>query len=128
MEYTEKYCEQDFIDFKEQLVFLAEEQFHACNHFTNKVLEADSPSRLREVFIHMADEIFDKLGGEHDTDDLERHIGSLQDEVCELEDKIREHEELFPTYYDEMKLQTFIELHSKYTPWEFEQLLLNGKL
>jgi hypothetical protein len=128
MEYTDQFTEQDFIEFKEQLVLLAQEQFNACNTFVNQVQEADSPSRLKEVFIYMADEIFSKLGGETDTDDLERHIESLQDEVCELEDKIQEHDDLFPTVYDEMKYQTFLELHSKYTPWEFEQLLLNGKL
>lgn len=128
MEYTDQFAEQDFIEFKEQLVLLAQEEFQACNTFVNKVHEADTPSRLKEVFIYMADEIFYRLGGEHDTSEQDAEISYLEDEVARLEDKVKEIEVLTPTYYDEMKLQTFIELHSKYTPWEFEQLLLNGKL
>lgn len=128
MEYTDQFTEEDFIQFKEQLVLLAQEEFYACNHFVNQVNEADSPSRLKEVFIYMADEIFERLGGEYDTSEQDDEISYLENEVAILEDKLKDIEVMTPTYYDELKLKTFRELHSKYTPWEFEQLLLNGKL
>jgi hypothetical protein len=128
MEYTDKFTEEHFIEFKEHFILLAEEEFYACNHFIEHVIRADSPSKLKYVLIHFADEIYDKLHGEHDTSELESEINNLECMVEELESKMYDHEKLFPTVYDEMKFKTFVELHSKYTPWELEQLLLNGKL
>jgi hypothetical protein len=128
MEYTEEYTEQDFIEFKQQFILLAQDKFNACNNFVNQVEEADSPSRLKYVLIHFADEIYEKLGGEYDTSELDEEINDLENQIRVLEDNAKISDNLFPTVYDEMKFKIFVELHSKYTPWELEQLLKNGKL
>jgi hypothetical protein len=128
MEYTEKYTEQHFIEFKEQLVLLAQEEYNACSDFTTAIEKASEPKDLMQVLHNYVEEIFERLGGEYDTSDSDSEIDYLEYKIAELQDKEKIYEDLFPTYYDEMKFQSFVELHSKYTPWEFEQLLLNGKL
>jgi hypothetical protein len=127
MEYSNRFTEQDFIVFKEHLILLAEEEFYACNNFIEHVSKASSPTRLKQVLEYFVDEIYDRLNGEHDTDELDNYINNLEYEISELEDKMKDHEKLFTTVYDEMKFKIFVELHYKYTPWELEQLLLNGK-
>jgi regulator of replication initiation timing len=130
MEYTEKYTEQHFIDFKEQLVFLAQEHFNACNVFIGKIEEAKTTSDIACVFEYYADDIHDKLGGtdyEDEIEELKDEIDDLKSEIDFLEERL-ETDLAIDTLHDEMKLNAFTQYKDKYTPWEFEQLLLNGKL
>jgi phosphoglycolate phosphatase-like HAD superfamily hydrolase len=128
MEYTEKYTEQHFIEFKEQLALLAQEEYNACSDFTTAIEKASEPKDLMQVLHNYVEEIFERLGGQHDTSDSDSEIDYLQSQVENLEVELSEYDDVKETLHGEMKFKTFIELHEKYTPWEFEQLLLNGKL
>lgn len=130
MEYTENFTEEDFIKFKEQLVFLAEKHFNACNLFIGKIEESKKVLDVVNVFEHYADDIHEKLGGtdyDEEIEDLKDKINDLNSEIGFLEERL-ETDLSIDTLHDEMKLNTFIQYKDKYTPWEFEQLLLNGKL
>lgn len=130
MEYSERFSEEDFKKFKEQLIFFAEEHFHSCNEFVNKVDAASDPDTLVVIFERFADDIHQKLGGY----DYEREIYELKDDINHLERQIEELEVLLEsnlvveTLHDELKLSTYVQYQDKYTPWELEELLLNGKL
>ena len=130
MEYTEIYTEQDFINFKEQLVFLAEKHFNACNMFIGKIEESKKPSDIANAFEYYADDIHEKLGGtdyDEEIEELKDEINDLKSEIDFLEERLETDLEI-DTLHDEMKLNAFIQYKDKYTPWELEQLLLNGKL
>jgi len=128
MEYTEKYTEQHFIEFKEQLVLLAQEEYNACSDFTTAIEKASDQKDLMQVLHNYVEEIFERLGGEYDTSDSDSEIDYLESQVNNLEEELSEYDDVKDTLHGDMKFKTFIELHDKYTPWEFEQLLLNGKL
>jgi len=121
-------CEQEFFEFKRVFIEVASEEFFACKNFIEQIERCQSILMMKQTLIHFADEIFDRLGGEADTSHLDDEIEQLKDKIELLEENENDLDELFPTLYDEMKFNTFKELHSKYTPWEFEQLLINGKL
>jgi len=128
MEYTEKYTEQHFMQFKEQLVLLAHEEFNACKGFMEEVHNANSLIAFKQVLYNYAEDIFERLGGEFDNSEFENEIDYLESQVNNLEEELSEYDDVKDTLHGDMKFKTFIELHEKYTPWEFEQLLLNGKL
>ena len=125
--------EQEFIDFKEIFVDLSVEHFKACNSFIDSIENTNSPIELANVLRHFDDEIYEKLGGS--VSDLEEEISDLEDEISNLHRTVDElREELddvtfkSATIFDEMRYKVFLEHQSKYSPWEFEELLKNGKL
>lgn len=120
--------EEKFEEFKSALVEIAEDELNACGRFRIEIEKCNNTTMIVDVMRYFVDEIFDKLGGEHDFDEHENTIYILENEIDTLYEKIEEIEYVTSTLYDEMKFNTFKELSSKYTPWEFEQLLLNGKI
>ena len=97
--------------------------------------EATERSILSELKWN-ADDLYEALGG--DTP----NVSDLEDEVSELEYEIRNLEEendilerelktakltFGGTLNDKYKIQFFSEHHEKYTPWEIEELLINGR-
>lgn len=130
MEYSERFSEEDFKKFKEQLIFFAEEHFHSCNEFVNKVDAASNPDALVDLFERYADDIHDKLGGtdyQEEIEDLKNDINHLENQIEELE-VLLESNLVVETLHDEMKLSSYVQYQDKYTPWELEELLKNGKL
>jgi hypothetical protein len=128
MEYTEKFTEQHFIQFKEQFLLLAQEQFQACKGFMEEVHNANSLIDFKQVLYNYADDIFEKLGGEYDTDEYENTIYYLECDIDRLETQLDNLKFGDETIHDDMKFEVFREYASKYTPWELEELLKNGKL
>jgi hypothetical protein len=128
MEYSERFSEEDFIKFKEQLIFFAKEEFHACDDFIRRIDKIDNPKKIVKLFESFADDIHEKLGGT----DYEEEIDDLKDDVKLLELQIEELEILLEsdlvveTLHDEIKLNTFVQYQDKYTPWEFEELMKNS--
>ncbi len=120
--------QQKFIDFKESFIELAKTEYNACDSFVKCIEDAKTILDLKQALHDHAENIFERLGGEFDTYNLELEIDYLQSQVENLEVELSEYDDVKETLHDEMKFKTFIELHAKYTPWEFEQLLLNGKL
>jgi len=133
MEYTEKYTEQHFVEFKKQFVLIAQEEFNACEDFTNQIEKARDPHDLKQILHNNVEDIYERLGGEFDISEYQYEIDLLESEVESLERQLDEYqssdyEEVKETLHGDMKFKTFMELHEKYTPWEFEELLKNGKL
>ena len=97
--------------------------------------EATEHSILSQLKLNV-DDLHEALGGD------EPNVSDLEDEVSELEYEIRNLEEendrleqelkgakltFGGTLNDEYKIQFFTEHHEKYTPWEIEELLINGR-
>ena len=120
-------CEQEFNEFKRIFIEIAEEEFGACTHFINNVDKAQSPNALKHVLFNFADEIADKLGFEYDTSEFDETIYYLELDNSNLETRLSELELGNDSIHDEMKMKLFKEHASKYTPWELEELLINGK-
>jgi hypothetical protein len=120
--------EEKFEEFKLALLEIAENELNACSNFRIEIEKCNNTTMIVDVMRYFVDEIFDELGGEHDFDEYENTVYLLENEIDTLYEKIEELEYITDTVYDEMKFNTFKELSSKYTPWEFEQLLLNGKI
>jgi hypothetical protein len=125
--------EQEFIDFKKIFVGLSVEHFKACNSFINSIKSTKSSLELANVLRNFDDEIYEKLGGSISL--YEEKIMELEAEnenlMCEFEDlhiKIEELSFKDGDLHDEMKYKIFLDYHSKYLPWEFEELLKNGNL
>jgi len=82
------------------------------------------------------DDLYEALGGdasnvsdlEDEVSDLEYEIRNLEEENDRLEQELKEAKLTFGgTLNDEYKIQFFTEHHEKYTPWEIEELLINGR-
>ena len=119
--------EEKFEEFKLALLEIAEDELNSCGRFRIEIEKCNNTTMIIDVMRYFVDEIFDKLGGEYDFDEHENTIYILENEIDILTEKLEKIEYITDTVYDEMKFNTFKELSSKYTPWEFEQLLLNGK-
>ena len=120
--------EEKFEEFKLALLEIAEDELNSCGKFRIEIEKCNNTTMIVDVMRYFVDEIFDKLGGEYDFYEHENTISILENEIDILNEKLEEIEYITDTVYDEMKFNTFKELSSKYTPWEFEQLLLNGKI
>lgn len=58
----------------------------------------------------------------------EQKIMKLDRIISDLSYKLERYEmNLTNSVHDSMKIDTFLELHNNFTPWEFEKLLKNGK-
>ena len=104
--------------------------------------EATERSILSELKWNV-DDLYEALGGDaSNVSDLEDEISDLEDEISDLEYEISNLEEenykleqelkgakltFGGTLNDEYKIQFFTEHHEKYTPWEIEELLINGR-
>jgi hypothetical protein len=124
--------EQEFEDFKRILIDLSVEHFNACSAYKNAIEKTKSPIELVNVLRHFDDDIYERLGG--DINFFEEKICELENEnenlICEFEDLHIQIEELSfkdGDLHDEMRYKAFLEYHSKYSPWEFEEILKNGK-
>jgi len=115
-----------FESFKEYFIQISKDEFGACNGFTGQINMCNNTNEMRRVLCSYADEIFDTLGGEHW--ELENKIEELESQVECLENTIEDIEEKYPTMFDRMKHETYLEHVDKYLPWEFEELLKNGHL
>ena len=61
-------------------------------------------------------------------DSNEQKIMKLDRIIDGLSYKLEKYEtNLSNSLHDSMKMETFLELHNNFTPWEFEKLLQNGK-
>ncbi len=120
--------EQKFIEFKENFIEIVKTEFRVCNSFINDVKNAKTVKGLKQVLYNNAEDIFELLGGDFDNEYLEDEIDKLEKLVDELEMELSYFDNVKNTMHDEMKFDIYMKLHSKYTPWEFEELLLNGKL
>ena len=121
---------EKFTAFKESFIELAKTEYNACDRFIEEVNDAKTILDFKQILHNYVEDIFDYLGGDYDIDNVREHNLELEMYIGQLEDQIEELEkyDVIDTLHDEMKYKTYLELNSKYTPWEFEQLLLNGKL
>lgn len=124
--------QQEFEGFKRMFIDLSVEHFNACDSYHNAIEKTKSMIELVNVLRNFDDEICEKIGG--NISFYEEKISELEEEneklICEFEDLHIQIEELSfkdGDLYDEMKYKIFLEYHSKYSPWEFEELLKNGK-
>ena len=115
-----------FESFKEYFIQISQDEFGACSGFTQQINMCNNTNEIKRVLCNYADEIFDTLGGEHL--ELDIKIEELESKVERLEATIEDIEEKCPRMFDKMKYDTYLEHVDKYLPWEFEELLKNGKL
>jgi len=125
--------QEEYNTFKQQIIDVAISEFKACEHFTDCISKTTNLVELKKCLRNQREEIFERLGG--DMNDLEQEISDLEDKVDDLEQEIDElrfelEEATFKysTMHGEMRYKLFLEYHSKYNPWEFEELLKNGKI
>jgi hypothetical protein len=116
-------------EFKRDFIDFLKNGLGSCDTFISQISRCDTHKDLKSVLRDNVDEIASHLG--QDPDDLEeenerltRKVNNLEIEISELEGKMMPSN----TVWDEDKLQAFIDYRDKYTPWEFEALLKNGKL
>jgi len=128
MEYSDKFTPEDFDKFKEQLIFLSETHFRACEIFKHKLKNSKTINNIINILEHYNDDIYERLGGYDLNDkieDLENEIDELKSEIYYLEEKFSNSLEI-KTLHDEMKRSTYIKYKDKFNPWEFEDLMENG--
>ena len=118
---------EKFVTFKESFVEIAKNEFNACDRFVEEINNAKTILEFKQVLHNYSESIFEHLGGECDTQYFEGNIYELEMYIEELEKEVEKYD-VIETIHDDMKYKTYLELNSKYTPWEFEELLLNGKL
>jgi hypothetical protein len=107
-------------------------------HFIADSIDKAEPterSLLSELKWNVED-LFEALGGdwssvsdlEDEISDLEYEIRNLEEENDRLEYELKESRLIIgSTLNDEYKIKFFREYHENYTPWEIEELLMNGK-
>jgi hypothetical protein len=106
-------------------------------HFIAEAIDEAEPTErsILSELIWNADNLYEALGGDApNVSDLEDEISDLQYDMRNLEEEndILEYElkqsRLINcrTLNDEYKIKFFREHHEKYTPWEIEELLING--
>lgn len=107
--------------------------FNACESFHSSLNDCTTQAEIIRLFKKHSKEVYTNLGGdsEYDQDDIDakdHEIDELGNEINELTETIDELTgSLGGTLNGEMKLKTFHEYHNNYDPWEFEELLINGK-
>ena len=118
-------------DFKKEFIDFLKQGLGSCDSFIMNVEKCETFNDLRKMLRSNSDTVVLHLGYDCDVDDLEdenerlgRKVENLEIEISKLEDKIIPSDSI----WDEEKLQSFIDYRDKYTPWEFEALLKNGKL
>jgi len=104
-------------------------------HFVAEAIDKAEPTErsLLSKLKWYAEDLFEALDGE--SKDLEGEISDLEDDVRKLEGEISDLEDeleesrltIGSTLNDEYKIKFFREYHENYTPWEIEELLMNGK-
>jgi predicted RNase H-like nuclease (RuvC/YqgF family) len=112
---------QKFETFKEVLKELSVKNYRACSGFTDRIDKCKDLDDVADLLDYYSDEIYERMGG--DSRDYEYEISELEDKVEYLESEIeflRPHTE---TMHDKMKYDLFLEHHSKFDPWVFEDLL-----
>jgi polyhydroxyalkanoate synthesis regulator phasin len=120
--------------FKLQLVAFVEKQFSVCDNFKIKLSNCKDEIEIKILFREYRDDVFTKLGGnlnknEDEVEDLERDVRDLENEISELEDTLDNlgYYSRSSSLNDEYKIKYFMEYKDKYSPWELEEILKNGK-
>lgn len=111
-------------------LFLTNE-FSPCNGFLRAFdATTDEPS-MKMFFREYKNAVYEKLGGSDDEDTINRltdNIDNLENIITELEEELDESKIISGNNLnDDFKRQFILEHHKKYTPWELEILLKNGK-
>jgi hypothetical protein len=121
--------------FKNELISFIDKEFKVCKDFKDKLYISQNEREIKNVFIDYKDDVYEKLGGEL-FDNQEDEIDDLKDDIRDLEIEVNDLENQLDTlgYYsrtsslnDEYKIKFFMEHKDKYTPWELEELLKDGK-
>lgn len=117
--------------FKTLLIEFASDKFDACSSFKNYLEDCKTEDDIKRLLKKYKHDIGEKLGIENfedEVDDLEDTIRRLENENSELEDKVYDTEYIFGNTLDATFKMEFIREHAnKYTCWELEELLINGK-
>ncbi len=117
--------------FKNQLISFLEEEFNVCKNSKIEMNDCKDNKELRNVLKKYRDDIYEKLGGElfdNQEDEIERlewKIGDLENVIDDLKHEFIDKNG--KTLNDAYKLGFYLEYKDKYTPWELEELLKNGK-
>lgn len=134
--------EIEFETFKKGLLFLFKNHLNVdeTDEILHKVSVSLNYKDLAKILRWNDEHIFNILGGELPDDiDLNNRISELEDKVENLEDDIdaleEENSELEAIaleiqdkgLHGEYKREFFEEYENKYTPWELEELLKNGR-
>ena len=111
-------------------LFLVHE-FGPCDGFLREFdATTDEPS-MKRLFRKYKHEAYQRLGGSDDEDtinELRNEIDGLERDIAELEEELDDSKVISGNSLDdEFKRKFILEYHNKYTPWELETLLKNGK-
>jgi chromosome segregation ATPase len=130
-------------EFKKLLSTFIKRNLKGYHVIAEAIDEAEPTERsILSELIWNADNLYEALGGNApNVSDLEDEISDLEDEISDLQYDMRNLEEendilerelktakltFGGTLNDKYKIQFFREHHEKYTPWEIEELLING--
>ncbi len=125
--------QEEYNAFKLQFIEISISEFNACKDFISDINSTNNLVDLKQKLQFRREEIFSKLNGdinewEEEISDLESELHHLSCVIDELKQELDEVTFKSSTIHDEMRYKTFLQYHSKYNPWEFEELLKNGKI
>ena len=117
--------------FKTELIEFLRDGLTACSNHLQDIEDCKTYSDLSRYIKQNNEVIADFFNYESDCDcdDGSDDIEELEDECKSLYNQISELEKKYEcfTYWEELNLELFNKYKDKYTPWELEKLLENGK-
>jgi len=106
-------------------------EFGPCDGFLRDFDATTDEASMKNLFRRYKHDVYQKLGGSDDEDTidgLKNEIDDLKRDISELEEEVEDSRVITGNSLDdEYKRQFILEHHNKYTPWELEELLKNGK-
>jgi hypothetical protein len=128
----EALTKEEVLNLKTLLIKFSENKLKGCKGFIKNLTESNSEEDIKFSFRYNRDEIFNELGGdiyelEDNIEDLEGDIKELENEIEVLNEQLEYSFSFGDSVDDQFKLRFVKEHHEKYTPWELEELLVNGK-
>ena len=118
-------------EFKEGLIEFVNDCMGACSSHVEEIEDCETYLSLKNYLISNNDIISNFIGHtcDSDGDRLEEHIEELENECKSLLYQINKLEKKYEcfTYWEELNLELFNKYKDRYTPWELEKLLENGK-
>lgn len=129
--------EIEIITLKENVKSFCSQFFILSSRFYDELDNCDSIIKIKNLIRFYRDEIYESIGGE-DIYELKDEISGLKDElsdlnkdIIELKDELDDLKFLINRNHssldEEYKEKFFGQYRDLYTPWELEELLINGR-